>query len=174
MKVTTTDNLNQVFKKQKTFLGNLKVPVIGLNMTAPIGFDARHGEVDPVDQAELQAKAAAMIAEVTDDLANAVQLALDKALRSTVWAWEGGSRDIVDTGELARSGEVTASAKGISVTYSAPYATLVHNGGYIYPYGNKRARPIYLLGRPWVSAVLYGTGPVKKFDFDGWLSNRLA
>ena len=174
MKVTTTDNLNKVFKKQKTFLGNLQVPVIGLQMTAPIGFDARYDEVDPVNEAELQARVAAMIAEVTDDLANAVQLALDKALRSAVWAWEGGSRDIVDTGELVRSGQVTASAEGISVTYSAPYANLVHNGGYIYPYGNKRARPIYLPGRPWVSSVLYGGGPVEKFDFDRWLSNRIG
>ena len=116
----------------------------------------------------------AAIAGVADDLAGAVQLALQKALRSPVWDWEDGTRDIVDTGRLASSGLVTASAKGINVTYTVPYANLVHNGGYIYPYGNKDARPIYMPGRPWITSVLYGGGPVEKFDFDGWLKDRLG
>lgn len=174
MRVSATDNLGKAFANQKVVVGELKVPVIGLKMGVPIVFDARYGEVDAVDRAELEAKAAAMIAQVTDELAGAVEAALNKALKSSVWAWRGGSRDIFDTGELARSGRVTADADGISVTYSAPYANLVHNGGYIYPYGNQKLRPVYLPARPWVSSVLYGGGPVEQFDFDKFLSDRLG
>ena len=89
---------------------------------------------------------------------------LDAALKSPVWAWTSGNRDIYDTGELMDSGKVVAMGDRLSVSYSAPYAMLIHNGGYIHPYGNLKARPIYLPGRPWVSSVLYGGGPVPKFD----------
>ena len=174
IKVDVTSNLAKAFAKQTVVVGDLRVPIIGLQMGLPIAFGAVYGEVDAVDQAELEAMAAAMIAQVTDELASAVEVTLNRALKSSVWAWKGGSRDVFDTGELARSGRVTADANGISVTYSAPYANLVHNGGYIHPYGNKKARPVYLPGRPWVSSVLYGGGPVEQFDFDKFLSDRLG
>lgn len=174
MKVTTTDNLSKVFKKEKVELGELSVPAIGISMGVPITFDARYDNTDAVDKTELEAMVAAMIAKVTSELVVEVEAALTRALQAGVWAWNSGSRDIYDTGELARSVSVTSSPDGISVSYSAPYANLVHNGGYIYPYGNKSARPIYLPGRPWVTSVLYGGGPVEKFDFDGFLSSRLG
>lgn len=96
-----------------------------------------------------------------------LKMALDAALDAPVWAWNGGARDIYDTGALKASGTVEIRGLEIIVRYSAPYATLVHNGGYIYPYGNKSAQPIFLPGRPWVRSVLYGGGPVPQFDFVG-------
>ena len=100
-------------------------------------------------------------ARITVDL----KQALDEALNSSVWASREGSSDIYDTGELLSSGKVTISSDGIKVAYSAPYAALVHYGGYINPYGNSSIK-IYLPPRPWVQSVLEGGGPVPEFDFE--------
>lgn len=105
------------------------------------------------------------ISSELQQIALELKAALDAALEAPVWAWSGGARDIYDTGELKASGTVLIKGLEIVVNYSAPYATLVHNGGYIFPYGNKAAQPIFLPGRPWVRSVLYGGGPVPQFDF---------
>lgn len=174
MKVITTSNIGKAFSKQKGFLGELKVPVRGLQMVIPIAFRARYdNNIDSVDEEQLTEDLAAAIDSVTGQLAEEVEQALGAALRAGVWAWREGSRDIYDTGELERSVSVTATSDGISVSYSAPYANIVHNGGYIYPYGNKNARPVYLPPRPWVSSVLYGGGPVPQFDFDDFLKRNI-
>lgn len=107
------------------------------------------------------------IAGELQQIAGELKMALDAALEAPVWAWSGGARDIYDTGALKASGTVLIKGLEIVVNYSAPYATLVHNGGYIFPYGNKSAQPIFLPGRPWVRSVLYGGGPVPQFDFVG-------
>ena len=109
-----------------------------------------------------------------NDLASELKSALTKALMSPVWAWEGGSRDIFDTGRLAGSGQVLVVSGGLNVVYSAPYAGIVHDGGYIYPYGNTAARPVYLPGRPWIESVMYGKGPVPQFDFDGFFESKFG
>jgi len=174
MRVTATDNLSTVFKGGKQVIGDLKVPVIGLKMGLPIGFDAKiQGDMDVVNEGELIAAAEAEIKRMTSSLAAELSKALEDALKASVWSWTGGTRDIYDTGELARSGSVTATGDGITVVYSAPYANIVHNGGYIYPYGNKGARPIYLPPRPWVTSVLYGGGPVPQFDFEDFFARNL-
>jgi phage gpG-like protein len=92
--------------------------------------------------------------------------ALDEALRSNVWQWSDGIRDIYETGELLESGKVVITDQTITVIYDKPYAALVHYGGYITPYGNMSAEKVYLPARPWISAVLYGGGPVPRFDFE--------
>lgn len=95
-----------------------------------------------------------------------LKAALDAAIKASVWKWpSGGARDIYDTGRLASSGGVTVEGLSLVVTYGAPYARLVHDGGYILPYGNPNARPVYMPGRPWISSTIYGGGPVPKFDF---------
>jgi hypothetical protein len=99
--------------------------------------------------------------------------ALDDALRSNVWPTLSGLADIYDTGELLTSGSVAFDSKGITIAYSAPYAALVHYGGYINPYGNKNSR-IYLPPRPWVEAVLNGLGPVPQFDFTSYYLQEIA
>ena len=99
-------------------------------------------------------------------MATKLNSALKAAIKSPVWAWSsGGARDIYDKGRLASSGNVTVEGLSLVVTYGAPYANLVHNGGYILPYGNPNARPVYLPGRPWVTSTIYGGGPVPKFNF---------
>jgi hypothetical protein len=67
----------------------------------------------------------------------------------------GNPRNIIDSGNLRQtdswwmSGPYEATFK-----WSADYATAVHEGAYIYPWGNKRAMRIYLPARPWTRAVL--------------------
>ena len=131
----------------------------------PIGFEMKVLSMN-IDENAITEAGDAVIRQKMAQLAGSLKLALDTALRSPVWSWTGGARDIIDTGELMSSGSVTVSGTSLSISYDAPYANLVHNGGYIYPYGNKSARPIYLPGRPWISATINGGGPVPKWEPD--------
>ena len=84
------------------------------------------------------------------------------------WAWTDGARDIIDTGQLLSSASVELVDDGILIAYGTPYASIVHYGGYIAPYGNKNAEKVYLPGRPWVAAVLgEADGPLPAMD---WVS----
>ena len=172
MKVTATEV--KLPKLQGT-LGEISIPFVGVPiMSAPIDIDLKApADFGDIDLAALTQEAQEAIDQVLNKLAKEVKAALDAAIRSPVWAWSSGSRDIFNTGELMQSGSVTVSGSGIQVSYSAPYANLVHNGGYIYPYGNKKLRPIYLPGRPWERSVLQGGGPVKPFDFADFFDKNL-
>lgn len=97
-------------------------------------------------------------------IANSLGEALDAAMLSSEWAFD---RDIIDTGRLRDSLRITTTPGGIAIDYNVPYAALVHYGGYITPYGNKKLEKVYIPGRPWVESVLRGGGPVPKFDFEG-------
>lgn len=175
MKVTATDNLGKAFNLSSLPLAALSVPIGGLVPPAPLLFDYRTDSADDlIDENAIEDEFEARIDALMNKLAQEVKSALDAALKANVWAWKDDVRDIYNTGELASSGEVSAGADGIIVSYSAPYANLVHNGGYIYPYGNEKARPVYLPARPWVSSVLYGGGPVPQFDFEGFLKSNLG
>lgn len=99
-------------------------------------------------------------ARITVDL----KAALDTAIRSPIWSTTKGSADIYDTGELLESGRVTVGESGVTITYDAPYAALVHYGGYINPYGNTTEK-VYLPARPWVESVLRGLNGIQAFDF---------
>lgn len=101
-------------------------------------------------------------------IAQDLKMALDAAMSTSAW----GGGDLVDTGELMSSGSVTVSENGITISYDAPYAALIHYGGYIHPYGNINAR-IYLPPRPWVESVLFGGGPVQQFDFEGYYRQEI-
>lgn len=102
---------------------------------------------------------------VTSLIAQKLSDALDQAMEAAVWRWENGTRDIVDTSRLRSSKSITASGDGIDVVYNAPYASLIHYGGYILPYGNQSAEKVYIPPRPWVQSVISGGGPVPQFDF---------
>jgi len=110
------------------------------------------------------------LAEVDQALAQArgeIANALNAAMRSSSWRWnEGGSRDIVDTGALQASLSVSFSGGSFQISYSEPYAALIHWGGYISPYGNRSAQKVYLPGRPWVEATVMGGGPVPQIQWD--------
>lgn len=99
-------------------------------------------------------------------IAEKLKDALDQALSSPVWSLpKGEDQDLVDSGRLKASGSVTATENGITISYSAPYANLIHYGGYILPYGNESAQKVYIPPRPWVQSVVAGGGPVPQFDF---------
>lgn len=101
-----------------------------------------------------------------------VSASLKKALNTSIdsdWAWIGGTaRDIVDTGTLKNSLEIVTkfgqTKVGFQINYKAPYASYVHYGAVIQPYGNKNAASVVLPARPWISAVLEGTHGQPKFD----------
>jgi len=110
--------------------------------------------------------------------------ALDRSMSTAIWGpfnpkfpyyrqngdvAASGLRDIVDTGKLRDSLSLKTTFLKTKVqtriTYSAPYARLVHEGGLIQPYGNKRAATVQLPARPWISSVLSpGSGPVAGID----------
>jgi len=104
------------------------------------------------------------ISRASSRIAIDLKAALDDALKSGVWSTPSGSADIFDTGELLSSGSVTVNQNGVTIAYDAPYAGLVHFGGYINVYGNANAK-VYLPPRPWVDSVLNGNGPVQEFNF---------
>lgn len=114
-------------------------------------------------EAQIRSKIDLAINNANRAIAIDLKRALDDALRSTVWNGE----DIYESGNLLSSGSVTVNDNGITVAYDAPYAAIVHYGGYIYPYGNVNAQ-IYLPPRPWVESVMFGGGPVPRFNFESY------
>ena len=96
-------------------------------------------------------------------------IALDNAVKSRTWAWrDGGMRDIVDTGKLLRSRNLKVqylqTKAVIGIQYTAPYATLMHYGGAIQPYGNRNAATVLIPARPWIEAIFEGSYGMRKFD----------
>lgn len=106
------------------------------------------------------------IQQANEIIATKLSDALDEAMMSAVWSWNKGSRDIVDTGELMRSKNITVDGNRINISYNVPYAGLVHYGGYIAPYGNRSIEKVYIPARPWVDSVVLGGGPTPQFDFE--------
>lgn len=96
----------------------------------------------------------------------AIRAALDYAVAAAVWGWRDGTRDIVDTGALRNSLTFASTSNGLEFWYTAPYANLVHYGGYVRPYGNPKIDAVYIPGRPWVDAVMTGGGPVDPLNLD--------
>lgn len=103
--------------------------------------------------------------------------ALFTSLRSEKWFWpnitarENGTivdspRNIVDTSRLMFSQSVTTqnmkTKSQLKISYSVPYAAIVHYGGVIRPYGNRFANSVVYPARPWVQAILEGTYGQKK------------
>ena len=75
---------------------------------------------------------------------------------------------LVDTGALRDSLDVILEKNGLVISYNVPYANLMHYGGYIQPYGNPNAQPVYLPGRPWVEDALNG------YDYESAYLRALA
>jgi hypothetical protein len=126
-----------------------------------------------VSAVDFEARLEAAITRASQRITTDLKQALDDALRSSVWSTRSGAADIYETGELLASGSVTADENGLTIAYDAPYAALVHFGGYIHPYGNTSAR-VYLPPRPWVQSVLNGGGPVPQFDFQQYYTQEIA
>ena len=167
------EKLNDKLAKKK-----FSSPSLGMGKFLPtIGGFAEYAVSLDYDTDDLKEDVAPIIKEYTDLMpkaAVALKQRLDMALMAPVWAWNDGVRSIYDTGVLMASGSVTWNGKSLVINYTAPYADLVHNGGYIQPYGNKSARPVYLPGRPWISAVLDGGGPVPQWNLADWLEANVG
>lgn len=112
--------------------------------------------------------------DALDQVAEELSMRLDESISASVWSWKGSSRDIIDSGALKESKKVIVVNNKIEVSYDQPYATLVHYGGYIYPYGNRNAQKVYIPGRPWVGSLLTGNGPIPKFDFELSFKNAMS
>ena len=98
-------------------------------------------------------------------LAPEIEQALTNAMNTKAYQWDYGDGDIVQTGQLRDSVQVTADSESIVVTYSASssgdgtdYAAIVYYGGYIHPYGNPNVQ-VFMPGRPWIKHVLVGGYP---------------
>lgn len=66
----------------------------------------------------------------------------------------GSPRNIIDYGTLRQSGRMEfIGPYSAKYTWAANYATAVHEGARIFPWGNKNRR-VTLPARPWTSAVL--------------------
>ena len=94
--------------------------------------------------------------DIAKKLADKINLVLKDAIKAKIWETIDGTDDIFDTGKLLDSQEVTISGSEIIVSYSEPYAALIHYGGYILPYGNPNADKVYIPPRPWVESTLKG------------------
>lgn len=104
--------------------------------------------------------------------------AFQDALGSKVWSWprttirsngqEAGSpRNIVDSSDLKQSNSFTVSGTLGTFKWGIGYATAVHYGASIYPWGDKDRPKVNLPPRPWTSAVL-GTiniGGIEPYDY---------
>ena len=88
-----------------------------------------------------------------------------------------GVRNIFDTGTLASSLSLKTEFKQtksvLNISYSAPYAALVHEGGVIVPYGDPKNAAVTLPGRPWISATLNGTNGIPKYEAKGYFARAI-
>lgn len=107
------------------------------------------------------------------DSATAIKPALNEAMAQSVWAWPNTTirkntsdvsspRDIVDTTNLRDSMDTSTADKKLVITYTAPYANMVHYGGITNPYGRSKESFVYP-ARPWISSLLEGTNGINKF-----------
>ena len=101
--------------------------------------------------------------------------AFQDALGSNVWSWPretvrqgslkrdgtrskgfvvGSPRNIVDKGLLRQSNSFRIAGNACTFSWSMPYATAVHDGAMIHPWGNRDIPRVLLPARPWTSAVL--------------------
>lgn len=107
-----------------------------------------------------QISAALRSTSTANEFRDILDTVLREAISANEWRTRNGIDDIIDTGELRNSSNISITGSSgrskISISYDVPYAALVHYGGYIVPWGNSRAKRIYLPPRPWVADVLGG------------------
>ena len=130
------------------------------------GLSVEVADIGRIDTRQIRDLAVAQLKLVMPRIEQRLASALDAAISSPVWSWEDGSRDIVDSGELKNSLNITWNGMRAIIRYDVPYAMLVHEGGYIQPYGNPNAERVYLPGRPWIRSTLLGGGPVPQFEWE--------
>jgi len=127
---------------------------IGLRFTCDINLDSIIQQLTKVNDMALS-----IISQELPD-------ALNAAMRSDVWGRSrDGDSDIIDTGELSRSLNISMTNNGLTISYDSPYAGIIHYGGYIVPYGNDSLEKVYISPKPWLESVAFGNGPIPGYDF---------
>lgn len=113
----------------------------------------------------LQALAEAAAQRATEIVMGELFAAFQQSFTAQAWDWPretkrtagtvGSPRNIIDTGSLRQSGtwQMTGPYQA-TFKWSANYATAVHEGALIYPWGNRNAARVQLPARPWTRAVL--------------------
>lgn len=75
---------------------------------------------------------------------------------------------LVKTGTLRNSFTARKEGEQLIFEYDVPYAGILHDGGYIIPYGNPNAEPVYIAPRPWLIQAL------ENFDFQPVIERIVA
>ncbi len=86
----------------------------------------------------------------------------------------GNPRNLIDSANLRQSGSFRmVGPYRATYRWSADYATAVHEGAWIRPWGNRRAQRVYLPPRPWTRAVLgqENVAGIRPFPFGLRLKN---
>jgi phage gpG-like protein len=81
----------------------------------------------------------------------------------------GSPRNIVDNGTLRASNSFTVNGLTATFKWSVGYATAVHYGANIHPWGDKDRPKVNLPARPWTSAVLgvVKISDIEEYDYNG-------
>lgn len=124
---------------------------------------------------DITAKAARAAEAATRVVGPELNSAFQAAIGSKVWSWPrdtyrgatyrrdgsrtkgylvGSPRNIVDKGTLRASNSFTITGNLVTFRWAVGYATAVHNGARIYPFGDRTKNQVLLPARPWTSAVL--------------------
>lgn len=125
---------------------------------------------------DITAKAARAAEAATRVVGPELNSAFQAAIGAKVWNWPlgetyrgstyrkdgsrtkgykvGTPRNIVDRGILKASNSLTISGNLCTFRWAVGYATAVHDGARIYPFGDRTKKQVLLPARPWTSAVL--------------------
>jgi len=124
---------------------------------------------------DITAKATRAAEAATRVVGPELNSAFQAAIGAKVWSWPrvtyrgstyrkdgsrtkgyqvGSPRNIVDRGILKASNSLTISGNLVTFRWAVGYATAVHDGARIYPFGDRTKKQVLLPARPWTSAVL--------------------
>lgn len=118
-----------------------------------------------VTTGNLRAKAQDAARRASEIVMGELFAAFQQSFTAKAWDWPGETRrtagtagsprNIIDTGNLRQSGSYQMAGPFRAIfRWSANYATAVHEGAMIYPWGNRDADRVLLPARPWTRAVL--------------------
>jgi hypothetical protein len=107
--------------------------------------------------------------ETFDDLASYLARRFTAEIRDAKWAWprEPSPRDIVDTGNLAKSLRVSRASTldhrlEIRFEWTAPYSAVVHDGAVFKRVGSN-GEVLSMPARPWTRPVLYDRQTIQRY-----------
>jgi hypothetical protein len=109
------------------------------------------------------------IDETFNDLAAYLARRFTAEIRAEKWTWprDPSPRDIVDTGNLAKSLRIVRSTRldgspEIQFLWSAPYAPAVHDGA-VFKRTDAEGNPVTMPARPWTRPVLYDRKTIQAY-----------